>query len=905
MRSVKRPAVLVFMILAALIICVRFIFAEKTDRKNYKLDKYFITSENNAPDSPDNSKERQIPVMVKGTVSQITLKKTPAYPEKKDLSSAKYEITLTDVTIDIYGETYHTKALLACYQDEARDLDKKIRASSRYFIDTGSFMIRPGDIFTFSGRLQRPLKARNPGGFDQRKYLGEKNIYYILMNAEPVRKIKTGKKMKVFLYRIKDMYAKSFADTYNEENAGIITAMLLGDKSMLDPDIKDLYTVNGIGHLLAISGLHVGIIGGAFFTVFRLIGLNFNINAIASSLFVILYGSMTDFPVSTSRACIMFIISLLAIPAGRTYDPAASMSLSALFIILQKPLSIFTASFLLSYAAVLAIYLVSDPVSWLFYGSSHGAAAHKLRLNTRNRELNELKRDTTLQQYITSVLEKLKESFFISLSIQVVTLPIIMYSFYQIPLYGVLLNIFVIPAASFAVIISMLTGTLGFLALAAGNFFHTGLPYMIALVPMRFLAGSADMILNAAKYICKLIQKLPYANIITGAPALWKIPVYYLILFMMICLMKGKLKVKTILPGNPVSFISKRVNILITAVYILTVIMLFGPGGPSSPTVTFLDVGQGDCSIIRYKNKTFIIDCGSVTQKDTAKYVLVPFLKYNGTGMVDAIIMSHADEDHISGLAEFMSKPQGIKIGCLLMPDVYLKDRAYMGLIKTAENNKIPYELISRGDRIIIKGNNAETGIIHGKKRYIKEKYHMEKNVDPISLQMISPGKGFVTEGRNAYSTVLKLDASGTRFYFTGDCEKEGEQELIRYLSAGRISGRSDISPTGQYDDPAGKNDKSSAQENDISPAGHIILKVPHHGSNGTSSAELLSLLDPDINVISCGKGNSYGHPGLEALSRLSYVNGHTAHTYITMNTGAVTIRTNAYGKIVLKTYLK
>lgn len=188
-----------------------------------------------------------------------------------------------------------------------------------------------------------------------------------------------------------------------------MAAILLGDKKDLDQTIKQLYQKGGIGHILAISGLHMSFIGIGMYQVLRKIGLSFSASGIIGIFFLLLYTMMIGIGVSSLRAIIMYIIRIGAEILGRDYDLLTSLSIATVIIVLWQPLYLFDAGFLFSFGAVLAMILIN----------------------------------TLFEQ--TSCIPKI---FCPGIAIQVMLLPMTMYFYFEIPTWSVLTNIIVIPCMS-------------------------------------------------------------------------------------------------------------------------------------------------------------------------------------------------------------------------------------------------------------------------------------------------------------------------------------------------------------------------------------------------------------------------------------------------------------------------
>lgn len=266
------------------------------------------------------------------------------------------------------------------------------------------------------------------------------------------------------------------------------------------------------------------------------------------------------------------------------------------------------------------------------------------------------------------------------------------------------------------------------------------------------------------------------------------------------------------------------------------ILLLIHPAGKMQ--LTFLDVGQGDCIYIENTNgNCYLVDGGSSSVKEVGKYRILPFLKYQGVSHLEAVFITHPDEDHCNGIRELIlsGRKEGILIKHLVLPDIAYeaKNQPYQELEKLAKGAEIPVFYMSRGQKIT-----------DGR----------------LTLTCLYPDKGEACEEANEYSIVLEVHYAHFRAMLTGDVEGRGEQKLLQYLQ------------------------KEPEDER------LTVLKAAHHGSGYSTSDELLDSRMPAYAAISCGRNNSYGHPHKELLERLK---AHHAEVLITYETGAVTFTTN------------
>lgn len=671
----------------------------------------------------------------------------------------------------------------------------------------------PGNQLSVNGKLQNLSEPSNPGQFDEKAYWKEKNIFY-KMQADSLLVLNSKKNfLKCTLLWLKEQFQQVYNKCLPAKDAGIMTAMLLGEKSALDLSVRELYQKSGIGHLLAISGLHISILCMAFHSLCIKINLKKPLPFLFTTIFLTGYGIMTGFSIATSRAVLMMVLLLLAEELGKNYDTISAMCLSGIFILLQKPFAIFSCSFLLSYTAVLGSVICLPALKTIIIGDMEEHAKRRRRKKRTRTEKLKNSHFPKCTDICLAMQEKAFMMFLANIGIYLFTLPVMLYFFFEIPLYGILLNLFVLPFASIICI-------LGALGAIAGLFF---LPLAkIFLFPVSLLFSFYEM-------LCRCFSKLPFSTLILGRPSFWQITAYYAILLILIffCDRIYRMEYKPFLYW-------KRLFILLLAG---SVILLCRRPAINHLKLTFMDVSQGDAILIQNETgKVILIDGGSTDVSKVGTYRILPFLKYYGIRTIDYMIMTHEDEDHISGQQELLQLETGIRIRHLVLPDIAdtSKGKNYYKQERLAIEKKIPISYLSQGQSLTL-----------GK----------------LSLTCLHPQKGFSTESSNAYSTTISLRYGMYSVLLTGDLEKEGEEAVTQY-----------------------------AQSHEADDNGYTILKVAHHGSKNATSDAFLKQMQPKYAVISCGRNNRYGHPHKELLNRLKK---HHIPTDTTMECGAITIESD------------
>jgi ComEC/Rec2-like protein len=770
----------------------------------------------------------------------------------------------------------------------------------------GDYVEANVELEASQGMLPVPAAAANPGQFDLRQYY--KSLGYLYYIEEPEVISVAGGKNRI-VYRL-DSLKTSLKAVYRKcctaTDAGVYAAMVTGDRSDMDSTISELFSAAGIGHILAISGLHISLIGMGLYKLLRRIGFLCPMSAIISGIFVVLFGVMTGNSVSATRAIVMFVCAVNAQVLGRRYDILSAVSLSAIILILKNPYVIANSGFLLSFMAIAGVAVVTDgfSVKWLKWLT--GPAA-----------------------------------------IQLATFPIILWFYYEVPVYSVFLNLIVVPLMSLIMISALGCGMLGLISIPAGCFF----------------AGAGHYILILFQYGSELMLSLPGSVFVAGRPELWQVMVYYILLFLFSqrkrvvvwiekravrrygeaeCEAKKHREVgREAVKGGARKCAARKcearkceaekpeagkcvmgANIFLRSLLVIAIIILLSRGR-SGLEVTFLDVGQGDAIFISLPNGgNVFIDGGSTSSKNIYEKVIEPFLKYKGVRRLDFLFLTHSDADHENGWAQALS-------GNAYIPDIYnlvLNGSDYSKYLELRERalkyGALEYGTVEYG---ALGGDTSEYGISgYGISKYTgalvwlnnagadEINARMEGIVDIDDVEDIEDIEAIATALEDKDTEILcaeygmeyvfgecsivSLNEPGhsdanvnvdrkaykTGFSKTGTGESENDNSIVLLL---QYKGKS-ILFTG---------DMTSKMEADVAEAVRYcgvdslsILKVGHHGSKYSSSEEFLASIMPQAAVISCAARNTYGHPHKETLQRMEDV-------------GALVLRTDEGGAIIAK----
>lgn len=610
-----------------------------------------------------------------------------------------------------------------------------------------------------------------------------------------------GLKEGLFDFRVKLM--NQAAKVFNEKDGGLVKAMVLGEKNAADEELKELYTDSGIIHLMVISGTHISLLS---MIVYNLLKKKMKVvySACISMIVTILYVAITGFTVSSNRAVIMLVLFLAAKIILRTYDMKSAIGLSGLIIMFNNPLSIISSGFILSFLAVVAIAYPFEKCVEI--------------INEDVKKRRKKGEESGWGKY-EFLVENIKKSFILSGLINVVTLPVVLYTYFKYPVYSIVINVIVAPFMPYIIVISILAILFSYIWLPLG----------------QFLAGSVHFILLLYEKVCKVTSNLPFSEIRTGRPGIGQMVLYYIVILILFFAMKWILnKFKAI-------YLKSNIIILCVVAFILCGCIMLRNNETNESFVRMLDVGQGDCFFINSDNGTScLMDGGSTSNLNVGGQIIEKYLMSVNVWELDYVFISHFDSDHISGIIQLIENDK-IKIKNIVIPDIENTNAmlSYMDMdenIRNFSNDKNgdfnndinKYEnymnvLESSGAKI----NYAREGMI----------------IDKGSLKMLclNPTVDVNYMDSNSMSACYYLKNGDMSYLFTGDVCDEGEENLVNNLAKYNIK---------QVD----------------------VLKVAHHGSRSSTSIEMLELIKPKVALISCGKDNSYNHPHEEVIEMLEKI---------------------------------
>ena len=725
-------------------------------------------------------------------------------------------------------------------------------ASVLCYLQKDEALPKAGSYVRVFGEVSPFLQATNPGEFDAAAYYRRKDCLFALRKTEITAQTKTYGRLEEFLSQLRYESDALFWKLLGEKNGATASAMVLGQKKGMDSEVKALYQGAGISHLLAISGLHLSLIGAGLFGLLKKVRLPVALSAGISTWILIVYAQLTGMGISTRRALVMFLLFLAAGLLKRTPDLPTSLAVAALLLLVPKPQRILDAGFQLSFSAVLGI---AGMIPVLQDGWED--AAPSLRVTDGVAGWN------IARAVIARACRLLRKNILAGLGITMTMLPFLLIHFYEWSPWSVLLNLAVIPLMG--ILLPCLIG----LQLVARL---TALAHCLEL-PQHLLCTAIEAIFSCYEQLCRFTMAFPGSILHTGYPT-WQALTVYTIGLIVLAVSGKKLRPRLRLTA---------------AVCLMGIFLIRLPG---ELNVTMLDVGQGECiGIETREHHVYLVDAGSTSKKKTGQYQIIPWLKYIGTRSVEGIFITHWDEDHISAVGELLdwSKSSRVKIRRMFLPDVALKDEALEMLLQQIEEANVPVEYLSAGECM---------------------------TDGTLQISCLHPYAKKVPEDRNDASLVLRLSQGEFQMLLTGDLEQSGEDWLVEQARQGaeppqpieqEQAQQGAEQPQSIAQEQARQGAEQPATQGQTLPCAPpthpaaqnplrcTILDAGHHGASNATGEALLDLAQPELVLNSCGKNNRYGHPAPETLKRLEE---RGIRWYSTTKVGAIQVHV---GKIKVK----
>jgi len=668
----------------------------------------------------------------------------------------------------------------------------------------------PGQICSVKGHFLELSPATNEGEFSLPSYYKGEGISGVFQ-AKTIELVRgESSPFAKELFTLKQSLGNRIDALFPEETAGFLKSLFLGERSGITLSEKSLYQSAGISHILAISGLHLSLLGGFFYRLLRKIKLSSLLSSLITSFFLFSYFLFTGSSHSAFRALFMLFLRFAAIQLGKGKDLLSQLSFALLFLLWLNPLSLYSIGMQCSFFTLFVFFLLEERPGKAVRKKKEKALSkickkHALGFSKHPSLL--LKFPAYLSKLIPCLLSTLPHRLQGSFLFYLALLPLFSLTQFSFPLYAPLLNLLLLPLLPF------------FFLLGAVSIFLSYLPEQDFLL-LRLLSFSSRFLLNLLFQIFHLFMEkslaLPFSQILLGKMQVLSVMFYFLFLYLLFFFPKAK-----------------SLSLLLSLGFLLS-LPLYLPKPPKELEIAALDVGQGDGFVLRKGALVFTIDNGSTSKNLFPEQIFFPYCKAKRIQHIDYALLTHCDRDHISGIQALLEKNPSISLSHLILPASALQDHRYDLLKRLAYNHGADVSYWQKGDELVF----SEQGIcLSTKKTAWVENPSTSKKRGPdtkghqLHIRCFYPNDSTYIEEANAHSIGCLLEYGHFRMLFTGDMPKESEEALLE-----------------------------NCRETEASPIVDV-LKLAHHGSKTSSCPSFLSETRAKFALFSYGKKNRYGHP--------------------------------------------
>jgi competence protein ComEC len=570
------------------------------------------------------------------------------------------------------------------------------------------------------GLIQRPGPAMNPGQFDWAKYYREQRVLVSLhiAHADNIQILSSPKPSPGARLResVREQLAMGFAETRSLDHA-LLRALLLGDSDPQLRDVQEQFMRTGTSHHLAISGMHIAVLGGVIYFLCRLLKRPPRFSTYLAMAFVGLYGYVALPSPPVIRSVLLCLIFALGMLTRRSLDAIQLLAVSVLAMLIYHPIDLYNAGFELSFGTVLGLMFITKPLMAKFQREDPDAKA-----------LRGLVRPTLWQRVRRSLVATISAGFVA----WIVSMPLIALHFEQ-------LNPWAIPA-------SIILAPIVFIALV-GGFMKVLLTILLPGFAATW-ASLAALPVGGMRHTVDFLAKFPGSDVPLAAPSIWTILLYYAFLLAWVFYRPRGRKLRWCDRCAP-------------AMCVVVVVVALQAGLTRAPTtsggdvrITLLAVGAGQCAVIEpERGPIALIDAGSASLSDLQRKCIGPYLRHEQRRDIGSIILSHSDYDHISGVSEILSvygakevvtNPYFAKFAAV--------DPPAANLLEACDRLEVPRRIVKQGENLDVSG---------------------------ASIEVLWPPEKCTMNSNNS-GLVLKLHVAGRSVLFPADIQEPAEKELLK-----------------------------------------------------------------------------------------------------------------------------
>ena len=632
-----------------------------------------------------------------------------------------------------------------------------------------------GDLIGIEGEYQKPETARNYKGFDYSIYLKSQDLYgMIIANKVEIISKKSLNFFEISINKIRLKIIENSKLLLGDTNeAGLLIGLLIGDKELIEDEIINSFKDSSLSHVLAISGQHISYIVLAVTIILKKVRTGKIKSKIIIIFILIFFMLLVGFSPSIFRAGLMGILLLLSELMHKKSDFYNNLAISMLFIFLINPFAIYDIGLWLSYGGTLGIVIFSKSIDFSV---------------------------DVKKKFFQRIIDFAKGIIKVSMSAQIIIIPIILINFNKISLLFLISNLLASPIVALCIILGFPLMLISFIQLEFAK---------ILVFPIKIL-------LQILIFIAEKISNIPFSNLLFPTPNTFFLIVYYLCLIIFIYHKRKHRKEYRIEKRIKNIFKKHKKPILLTIIIVLLLVCIL-QFFTKELQIYFIDVGQGDCTLIVTKTgKTVLIDGGGSESYNVGENILIPYLLDRGISKLDYIIISHFDTDHVGGVLSVIEKLQVEKV---IIGKQTVNSDNYEKFKEIIKKRKIDFVVAVAGTKDTMK-------------------LQIEKDVY-IEFLWPNIANHFIENTLNNESIICKFYYKNFSILFTGDIEEMAEKQILENY------------------------------KNSLRVLNSTILKIAHHGSKTSSTQEFLSAVKPQIALIGVGENNKFGHPNDSVIERL------------------------------------
>lgn len=558
-------------------------------------------------------------------------------------------------------------------------LDGNKNGPNVYLYYNGEEIFKIGDKVKFSTKLYIPKNKKIPGRFNFYNYMISKDLYSYCY-ANNISRKGVSEKIILKLQRDFDELIKYRTSNFKENLSNFLYSASTG-RNIINMEIKDEYRDLGISHILAISGFHIMIIYSSLMFCLGFLSVDMSIRKVISVALVGFYCLLIDFPFSSFRAFLFLLISVISYLAMIPEDRKKTIAISALIILLIYPASIFDIGFQFSFLAVTAMEIIYPMLK------------------------NKSEKDNSLINLM-----------YLTISVNILIFPLQMYYFKSFSYFVFLGNLFIVPIPTIVLYLFI-----PYIVLAKIPILGSGLNKLISIT------------FKISEYVTEAITPKNGFSKIELNFNLTDVVLYFSIVAIVILIYYNRFQYEKLLRQN-----SKIILFLFSTTFVFNIIL--NDVKPIA-TLTMIDIGQGDCFLLKYKRECYLIDTGGKIKEGDNSKIVFDNLSYLKVKKLNGIFLSHLDKDHIGNIGFIMKKYPKTPVYSHIGSTDYL----YSDFI----NNKFNSVELKKGD--ILKSDDLKITVLNSS----------NKNEE------------------NDNSLVLLVEIKNAKILFTGDITNELEESLI------------------------------------------------------------------------------------------------------------------------------